>query len=127
MTIDAEKIMQRFEKSPRRQGIPILINVDDQIEAAKSQFLDEIRKILATDVHTGSLKISGVDENGKSYVHRFSFAVGMGAQHYQAKYKALFTEGFGHKLPAWVISLHPYHIRLLCELSLNNLMPLPED
>lgn len=123
----AVKIMQEFENSPRLQGIPLLIDVDGQIEATKSKFLDEIRKIFATDVQTGLLKRSGVDENGRRYIHRFSFAAAMAALHHQAKYKGSFTDCFGHKLPAWVMSLHPYHIRLLCELSLNNLMPLPED
>lgn len=123
----AEKVMLEFEKSLRRQGIPLLVDVDDQHESATSKFLSEIRRILATEVQTGLLRCSGFDENGRSYVHRFSFAVAMGARHYQSKYKASFTDAFGHKLPAWVMSLHPHHIRLLCDLSLNNLMPLPED
>lgn len=122
----AKKVMLEFEKSPRRQGIPLIVDVGDQYESAKSKFSDEIRKALEADVQTGFLRNSGVDENGKPYMHRFSFAVAMGAHHYQAKYRKLFTDNFGYNLPLWVKNLHPHHIRLLCELSLENLMPLPE-
>lgn len=123
----AEKIMEEFDRSPRRQGIPLLVDFESGIAASQEKFQDQIRLILETEVQAGSLKKSGLDQNGIPYVHRFSFAAGMGSLQSQSKYRKLFRDNFGHDLPDWVEHLHPYHIRLLCELALESLMALPDN
>ena len=122
----AAKIIDELDRSPQRQGIPVLLGFEEQFTDAQEKFLGQIKSILETQVQTGLFKKSGFDDCGVAYVHHFSFAVGMSALQSQNKYRKFFKDNFGHDIPDWVGHLHPQHIRLLCELALDNLMPLPE-
>lgn len=122
----AAKIIDELDSSPRRQEIPVLVGFEEQLTKAEEKFLSQIKTTLETQVQTGLFKKSGFDDCGVACLHHFSFAVGMSAFQSQNKYRKHFKENFGHDIPDWVGHLHPQHIRLLCELALENLMPLPE-
>ena len=88
----------------------------------RTVFLRRLARILAEEVNSGKFSRPGIDAEGGSCVHHFSWAVGMALLHWGAKYR----KRFGWRLPDWCELCNPYHVSRLCEMALEASLRLPK-
>lgn len=83
---------------------------------------NQIAEILSEATGSGSFSEVVTRADGRVVTYRFALATGMGSRHYAAQYEKHFQE----ELPDWVSLEHPYHQILLCQVAVDNNLPLPD-